>query len=35
MLLADCSQGLKTVNYDKVLENAPASLANFHAYVEL
>ena len=35
MLLADCSQGLKSVNYDKLLENALASPANFHADVEL
>ena len=36
MLLADRSQGLKSVNYDKVLEfHALASPANFHADVEL
>ena len=36
MLLADGSQGLKSVNYDKVLEfQALASPANFHADVEL
>ena len=36
MLLADCSQDLKSVNYENVLEfHALASPANFHADVEL
>ena len=36
MLLADSSRGLKSVNYDKVLEfHSLASRANFHADVEL
>ena len=35
MLLADCSQRLKRVNYDEVLENALASPANVHADLEL
>ena len=36
VLLADCSQGLKSVNYDKDLEfHALASPANFHFDVEL
>ena len=36
MLLADSSQGLKSFNYNKVLEfHALASLSNFHADVEL
>ena len=36
MLLADCSQVLKSVNYEKVLEfHALASPTNFQADVEL
>ena len=36
MLLADCCQGLKSVNYDEVLEFLAIAIpASFHADVEL